>query len=109
MRAVGSRGRIFVLGGQDELRVSVISQQVRAINLAAVLSETGGIQPPGDASPTRIAVIGAGAGGTTMAAAAAVLGAEVTLFDEHEEPITTQRWSFDRFLHPNLFDWPATG
>ena len=109
MLAEESEARIFVLGAQDELRVSVVSQQVRAINLAAVLSETGGIRPLGDAAPTRIAVIGAGAAGTTMAAAAALLGAEVTLFDEHEEPVTTQRWSFDRFLHPNLFDWPAAG
>jgi hypothetical protein len=96
--------RVFVLGGPHESRVTVVAQQTRAVNLAWALHRTGRLTPA-----CRIGVVGAGAAGATFAAAASLLGARVTLFDEHEEPITTQRWSFDRYLHPNLFDWPVEG
>ncbi|MDA0171847.1 hypothetical protein OJ998_22295 [Solirubrobacter taibaiensis] len=94
---------VFVLGGPHETRVTVVSQQVRAINLAVALHRTGRL------AGKTIGVVGAGAAGATFAAAAGLFGADVTLFDEHEEPISTQRWSFDRYLHPNLFDWPVEG
>ena len=93
----------YVLGGSHETRITVMSQQVRAINLAVALARSGALE--GEV----IGVVGAGAGGATFAAAAALLGAEVHLYDEHEEPVSTQRWSFDRYLHPNLFDWPVEG
>jgi len=108
--------RTFVLGGSHESRITMVAQQVRAINLAVALQETGRLErPPGAAGHDQrgesatVAVVGAGAAGATFAAAAASLGARVTLFDEHEEPISTQRWSFERYLHPNLFDWPIEG
>lgn len=93
----------FVLGGPHETRITVVSQQIRAINLAVALSVSGLLEG------AAVGVVGAGAGGSTFAAAAALLGADVDLYDEHEEPISTQRWSFDRYLHPNLFDWPVEG
>ncbi|HEX7145291.1 MAG TPA: FAD-dependent oxidoreductase [Gaiellaceae bacterium] len=98
----------FVLGGSHETRVTVVAQQARAINLAWALHRTGRLVGR-DGKPSSVGVVGAGAAGATFAAAAGLLGANVTLVDEHEEPITTQRWSFDRYLHPNLFDWPVEG
>ena len=98
----------FVLGGSHETRVTVVAQQVRAVNLAWALHRTGRLVGR-DGKPSSVGVVGAGAAGATFAAAAGLLGANVTLFDEHEEPISTQRWSFDRYLHPNLFDWPVEG
>jgi len=92
----------YLLGGPHETRITVVSQQERAINLAVALHLTKAFAPD-----RRVAVVGAGAGGATFAAAASLLAAKVDLFDEHEEPISTQRWSFDRYLHPNLFDWPV--
>ncbi|MDO8213983.1 FAD-dependent oxidoreductase [Conexibacter sp. CPCC 206217] len=93
---------VFVLGGFHERRVSLPSQQRRAINLAWALNARGRLEPK-----RLVAVVGGGVAGATFAVTAAATGdAEVVLIDEHEEPITTQRASAERFLSPNLFDWP---
>jgi hypothetical protein len=95
---------LFVLGC-FERPATLYMQQVRALNLIFALSR----------APVRedcaLAVIGAGAGGLTAAAAAAMLGWRVTLLDRIENnvlslagSVTNQRW-----LHPHIYDWPAEG
>jgi NADPH-dependent 2,4-dienoyl-CoA reductase/sulfur reductase-like enzyme len=66
---------LFILGSFAE-RVTVYSQQVRAINLVDALAGLGRLTPA-----TRVAVIGAGFGGLTASAALARLGLHaVTLY-----------------------------
>jgi hypothetical protein len=95
--------RVFVLGGEHEHRVNLPAQQSRAINLAWALDERRKLHG------RRVVVVGAGVAGATFAAAAARRGAHIALIDEHEEPITVQRAADQRYLHPNLFDWPNAG
>lgn len=92
---------IYVLGCFGRY-VTVYSQQVRALNLVWALNKTGAL-----ASNTRIAVIGGGAGGLTLAVAAARLGATVTLLEKLHAPMGLQRGSKKRFVHPHIYDWPA--
>jgi NADPH-dependent 2,4-dienoyl-CoA reductase/sulfur reductase-like enzyme len=94
--------RVFVLG-ENERRVTLYSQQCRALNLIWLLHETkvlGGEQ-------RRLAVVGAGAGGLTAAAAAACKGADVVLLNDSAEAMPLQRFAWHRWLHPHIFDWPA--
>jgi NADPH-dependent 2,4-dienoyl-CoA reductase/sulfur reductase-like enzyme len=104
LRALAARGNdqrpsanVFVLGGFHESRLNLHAQQRRALNLVWALDRRDRLRN------RTIAVVGAGVGGTTFAVAAADRGAQVWLIDEHEEPITTQRASVERFLDPNLF------
>jgi hypothetical protein len=92
---------IFVLGCFGRY-ITVYSQQVRALNLAWALQKTGALT-----NNTRIAVIGGGAGGLTLAVAAARLGATVTLLEKLHAPMGLQRSSKKRFVHPHIYDWPA--
>lgn len=97
--------RVFVLG-VNERRVTVYSQQCRALNLIYLLHQTGVLQRGAE---DRVAVIGAGAGGLTAAAAAACTGHEVVLLNDSVEPMPMQRFARHRWLHPHLFDWPRKG
>ena len=63
------QGECYLLLCKDA-PVTVLSQQIRALNLAYALHGKESI------SGKRIAVIGAGAGGLTFAAASAILGAK---------------------------------
>jgi HAD superfamily phosphoserine phosphatase-like hydrolase len=100
MLVPNTRG-IYVLGCFGKY-VTVYSQQVRALNLAWALNKTGALT-----TNTRIAVIGGGAGGLTLAVAAARLGATVTLLEKLHAPMGLQRSSKKRFVHPHIYDWPA--
>jgi hypothetical protein len=97
--------RVFVLG-VNERRVTVYSQQCRALNLVYLLHQTGVIQRDAD---DCVVVIGAGAGGLTAAAAAACTGHNVILLNDAVEPMPLQRFARHRWLHPHLFDWPGRG
>lgn len=81
-------------------RVTLRSQQTRAMNLAWALRET--LQK----TSTRVAVIGGGGAGITFAAAAARLGATVTLYESHQL-MHLQQGSWHRPLHPEIYTWPA--
>ena len=95
------RGRVYVIGGRGERRVTLYAQQCRALNIVAALSETGW--------SGRIAVIGAGSAGLVAAVALSRLGADVTVVDRAAAPLHPQRASYTRFLHPRLFHWPESG
>jgi len=96
--------------GTFDAGITVLRQQVRALNLAWSLIETDRI-PPAPAPPTRIAVIGAGFAGLTFAAAilAKDVNCDVTLFEEHDTLMPLQQGSDTRWLHPHIYDWPDEG
>jgi NADPH-dependent 2,4-dienoyl-CoA reductase/sulfur reductase-like enzyme len=94
--------RVFVLG-VNERRVTLYSQQCRALNLIWLLHETGVLK---SSSPGRVAVVGAGAGGLTAAAGAACKGHEVFLLNKSLDAMPQQRFARHRWLHPRIFDWP---
>jgi hypothetical protein len=97
----------FILG-TFERGVTVYRQQIRALNLVYSLVEardfTGDpLVPPG----SRITVIGGGAFGTTVAAAAAYANFNVVLLERHQTLLHLQRGCDTRWLHPRFYDWPA--
>jgi hypothetical protein len=91
--------------GCFERRVTIYSQQVRALNLADALIG-GDVITEG----ARIAVIGGGVAGATFAAALALGGAkakEIVLFEKKNDLLHLQQSGRDRYIHPHLYDWPA--
>jgi formylglycine-generating enzyme required for sulfatase activity len=94
---------VYVLGCLDR-RVTVYSQQVRALNLAAALL-AGKKVKPGD----EVVVVGAGAAGLTCAAGLQHLGAKVTVLEKDKEILSTFRGASQRWLHPGVYDWPMEG
>ncbi|WP_158641951.1 FAD-dependent oxidoreductase [Corallococcus sp. AB018] len=91
---------LYVLGC-FERRVTLLSQQVRALNLVYALCEQSLLQPKG-----RVCVIGGGAAGMTVAAAAARRGGSVVLLEKKSELLPLFRGNHSRFLHPYIYDWP---
>ncbi|MDR5856648.1 FAD-dependent oxidoreductase [Caballeronia sp. LZ062] len=97
---------IYVVGTLQS-GVTVYSQQVRALNLVYSLLESQILSP----SVTRVAVIGGGIAGLTLAAAVAVMGkhAHVSVLEQHADLCPLQQGSDTRWLHPHIYDWPAFG
>lgn len=100
---------LYVVGTFDA-GITVLRQQVRALNLAWALIEAGRIPAP-PAPPTRIAVVGAGFAGLTFSAAmlAKKVNCHITLFEEHDTLLPLQQGSDTRWLHPHIYDWPDEG
>src|ERR1700731_1569238 len=75
----------------DGARITVRSQQIRALNLLLALDRTGKMQETSDRAgkmqKTSVAVIGGGAAGLMFASGAASLGAQVELFEKSSELI----------------------
>lgn len=96
---------VFVVGC-FETRVTLLAQQVRAINLVdALLSTRGLIRDNG-----RVAIIGAGAAGITASVAFAKAApglSAIHVYERQGEWLHLQANS-DRFLHPHLYDWPRS-
>jgi hypothetical protein len=100
--AVRDRPNLFVIGSFDR-RITFYSQQIRALSLIHALKELGYLH----ANP-RIAVIGGGAAGVTVAAAAAlVTGSQVVLFESANALLPLQSTTDRRWLDPHIYDWPA--
>lgn len=99
---VPSAAGIYFLGPFNT-RITFYSQQVRALRLAHALHAENVIQE-GD----QVAIVGAGAAGSTLAAALAMLGQQVTLFDPAEKILQLQSAS-SRLLHPHIYEWPRLG
>lgn len=91
---------LYVLGC-FERRVTLLSQQVRALNLIYSLRAQGLLD-----EGASIAVIGGGIAGCMAAAGAARLGCDVTLLEQREELLHLFRGNHTRWLHPHLYDWP---
>jgi hypothetical protein len=97
--------RVFFLGNMEK-RVTLHAQQLRALNLADALLECDTIRTNG-----AIAIIGGGVGGVTLAAALGLVAPElkIVLYEEQQELLYLQVGATSRYIHPNLFDWPAVG
>jgi hypothetical protein len=100
MRPDGWYG-LYVLGCYDQTK-TIYVQQCRALTLVHALFEIGELR-----TGRRLGVIGGGAAGVTAAAAAAIKGADVVLFEQAEDLLPLQRQNTKRYLHPH--DWPAKG
>ena len=116
-------GRLFTVGTYD-VGITVHSQQVRALNLAWSLVETrtlvteadvegesGSSKPERAKEPQRVAIIGGGFAGLTLAAALIKKGfsGQISLFERRDALLPLQQGSDARWLHPRIYDWPAKG
>lgn len=101
---VAEAPRLFVLGSLHQ-RVTLYSQQVRALNLIWALRSTSLLD-----SSSRVAIIGGGAAGLTAASAAACSGCkQVDIYERHTEILPVFRGNDTRYLHPHVYDWPSKG
>jgi hypothetical protein len=99
-------GSLYIVGCLER-RVTLYSQQVRALNLVHALIETGKLT-----ATKKIAVVGAGAAGLTAAAAIVRAFPDIRTLDVYErmpELLHLQTASHSRSLHPHLYDWPTPG
>jgi hypothetical protein len=101
------RGENRFILGTFERGITVYRQQIRALNLVYSLVEARAsgrkVIPP----MCRITVIGGGAFGSTVAAAAAFANFHVTLVERRESLLHLQRGCDTRWLHPRFYDWPS--
>jgi hypothetical protein len=107
---IGRRPIFFV--GTFNSGVTVLSQQIRALNLARALVEKRMVDCfPHSGSRTRrkLAVVGAGFAGLTFVAGllAKEVNADITLFEERDTLLPLQLGSDSRWLHPHIYDWPG--
>jgi hypothetical protein len=99
----GQEVPVYVLGCFNK-RVTLYSQQVRALNLIYSLVKTERLT-----CNDKIAIIGAGAAGLTAAAAAvAIKGCQVTILEKTNEVLSVFRNNNKRWLHPRIYDWPQS-
>ena len=89
--------------GPRQSRITFYSQQVRALRLVHALVATDQLQPK-----DKVAIVGAGAAGTTAALAFALAGAEVIHYSNTGGGFQLQSAS-PRLLHPHVYEWPELG
>jgi hypothetical protein len=101
---------IFIVGTFDT-GITVLSQQVRALNLAWSLVDSGTVPTGTSGLRTRIAIVGAGFAGMTVAAGLLRKGvnADLTVFERQDTVMPLQQGSDSRWLHPHIYDWPRDG
>lgn len=98
----GSSPAVYAIGMATS-RITMDDQQKRSVNIVwALLRERRVLRGE------PIAIIGAGIAGVTAAAYAHQQGLEVALFERHDAPFSVQQGS-KRWVHPNLYEWPADG
>lgn len=107
---LGHEPLLYALGSFDS-RVTVLSQQTRALNLVWSMIETGVVPVEKRDPPFKIAVVGAGFAGLTFAAGLLRKGAacELYIFEQRDTLLPLQQGSDTRWLHPHIYDWPADG
>ncbi|TWT48999.1 FAD-dependent oxidoreductase [Botrimarina hoheduenensis] len=91
----------FALGCFDS-GITIYDQQVRALNLVYCLHEKHGKE-------LKIAVIGGGVAGLSVAAAATTLGMSVSLFERKPVLLHLQQGCETRWVHPHIYNWPEDG
>lgn len=101
---------VFVVGAFDQ-GITVLSQQVRSLNLAWALVESGRVPLDRDSARPRIAIVGAGFSGLTTAAGLLKkrVNADITIFERRDTVLPLQHGSDSRWLHPHIYDWPRQG
>lgn len=91
----------YVLGIEDT-RITFLSQQVRALELAHALHHGHLLK-----ANARVAVIGGGAAGITLAAALALQGGvDVRLFEQESRLLPLQSAAQRRRIDPHIYEWP---
>jgi FAD-NAD(P)-binding len=106
---------LYVVGAFDT-GVTVLSQQIRALNFAwaAVESELVNCLQ-GDVVPTdaarNVAIIGGGFSGLSLAGGLVAKYADVriSIFEQRDTLLPLQQGSDSRWLHPRIYDWPGEG
>ena len=101
--AVSGYPALYVLGS-FERRVTVYSQQVRALNLVYSLIQQGHLSVG-----KHVVVVGGGVAGLTAAAGALQRGCQVTVLEKNKELLHLFANCTKRWLHPRIYDWPSTG
>jgi hypothetical protein len=100
LMSVPGTPQLYVLGAYAK-RVTIYSQQVRAINLVDALEyyrhKLEGL---------RVAVVGGGIAGPTAAARALEYKAEVSIFEQTADFVSIQSEANHRWVHPHLYEWP---
>lgn len=110
---------VYMVGTFDK-GITVLSQQIRALNLAWALVEAGEVAlaaPEGhvagavDPTRKRIAIVGAGFAGLTVAAGLLKkrVNADIYVFERRDTVMPLQHGSDSRWLHPHIYDWPSRG
>lgn len=107
---INTRPPVYVIGTFDR-RVTVLSQQQRALNLAWSLVESKIVPSGKDTERKRIAVVGGGFAGLTFAAALIhkQVHCDIVIFEERDTLLPLQQGSDSRWLHPRIYDWPGEG
>ena len=93
------KDNIFVVGSFDNKK-TIATQQLRAAVIALGLNERA------DNQKLNVAVVGAGFAGLTATSTLLKLGHSVTLLERSSHLLPIQRDCTERFIHPNLYDWP---
>lgn len=107
---------LYIVGMFDD-GVTVYSQQTRALNLVWALIESSTIpcvlpgNHPSSDKPKKIAIVGGGFTGLTVAAGLIAKGVNATIkiFEERDTLLPLQQGSDSRWLHPRIYDWPGDG
>lgn len=105
-RPVAASNRFAV--GTYERNITLYRQQMRALNLVYAMRAAAD-SDPANHKFDKIAVIGGGAFGSTVAAAAATIGIEVYLYERHQILLPFQRGCDTRWVNPLYYEWPAAG
>lgn len=108
------RSACYAIGPFFADGVTILKQQIRALNLVFALAETKKIRNELDGtnaaeSARDIAVIGGGVAGMTAAVAAAKLGNNVWHFEQRPELCHLQAGCDTRAVAPHIYDWPKPG
>jgi hypothetical protein len=101
---------LYVVGSLEK-GVTIYSQQLRAHNLAWALSA---LHRGGGRKLGKIAVVGGGIAGLTIAACLMSLFAEdgdvsVALFEQSWDLCPFQQGADVRWVHPHIYNWPRSG
>jgi hypothetical protein len=108
---IGNRPMFVV--GTAQSGITVLSQQVRALNLAWAFIEKKMVDCTiidSEQQPTKkIAVVGGGFAGLTITAGLLEKGvdAHITIFEERDTLLPLQQGSDSRWLHPQIYNWPG--
>ena len=95
---------LYVIGSFDR-KTSLYFQQVRALNLIWLLSQSEKLQPG-----TSVCILGGGIAGVSAAAGLLSRGQGcVTLLEKGAELLALQRHNHTRRIHPHLYSWPEAG
>lgn len=98
--SVPGKGGLYFVGPYGR-RVSFASQQRRAFNTVWALEQAGELRPG-----KRVAVIGAGLAGLTIASGLLARRCIVWLYEARPRILEGQRTTSHRYIHPTVNFWP---